>query len=96
MISKKTFKSLSLFNARNFKKAISLIFTFRMIDRMIDRDRNYSQNLNINLDVSKLRYVIIISKTDLSLLYLYSQTLRASFRKTYFYIQFKFEINAII
>ena len=38
---------------------------------MIDRDRNYPQNLNINLDVLKLRYVIIILKIDLSLLQLY-------------------------
>ena len=37
---------------------------------MIDRDRNYSQNFNINFNVLKLRYIIIISKINLSLLQL--------------------------
>ena len=83
---------LSLFSALNFKKTISLIFKFRMIDR----NRNYSQNLNINLDVLKLHYVIIISEIDLSLLQLYSQTLRISFRNIYIYVLFKFEICGVI
>ena len=37
---------------------------------MINRDRNYSQNFNINFNVLKLRYIIIISKINLSLLQL--------------------------
>ena len=37
---------------------------------MINRDRNYSQNFNINFNVLKLRYIIIILKVNLSLLQL--------------------------
>ena len=50
------------------KKTISLVFTFRIINRIINRNRNYSQNLNINFNISKFRYIIIISKINLSLL----------------------------
>ena len=35
---------------------------------MINRDQNYSQNLNTNFNVSKFRYVIIISEINLLLL----------------------------
>ena len=49
--------SLLLFSARNFRGAILLILTLRMIDRVIDRNRNYSQNLNISSDVLKFCYV---------------------------------------
>ena len=59
-----------LFSALSSRGAISLVPTLRMIDRVIDRDRNYPQNLNISLGVPKLRHTTTISGADLSLLQL--------------------------
>ena len=77
---------MSLFSALSFKKAISLIFTFRMIDRMIDRDRIYPQNFNISLDVSKLRYVNIKTSTQFAAIASMITKLSNLFRKTYIYV----------
>ena len=57
-------------------------------------DRNYSQNLNINFDVSKLRYVNIKTLTRFVVIFFIIIKFSDLFRKTYIYISSNFEICA--
>ena len=52
-----TFTIVSFKNIRSKRFYFSLILTFRMIDRI------YPQNLNINFDVLKFRYINIKTST---------------------------------
>ena len=86
---------MSLFSALSFKKTISLILTFRMIDRVIDRDRIYPQNLNINLGVPKLHYVNIKTSTQFAAIAPMITKLLNLFRKTYIYVSSTFGACAL-
>ena len=83
-----------LFNALNFKEAILLIFTFRIIDRIIDRDRIYSQNLNINLNMFKFRYINIKILTQFVIIVFIIIKLLNLFRRIYIYVLLIFEACA--
>ena len=86
---------MSLFNALNFKKTISLILTFRMIDRIIDQDRIYPQNLNINLNILKFRYVNTKTLTQFAAIAPMIIKFSNFFRKTYIYVPSTFEVCAL-
>ena len=77
---------MPLFSALSSRGAISLVPTLRMIDRVIDRDRNYPQNLNISLGVPKLCHANTKTSARFAAIAPMTTKLPGLFRKIYTYV----------